>query len=309
MSRQSAKALAPCNQVELTPLDFVRCTRKVISLIKAHDAVRAKALAKKIGVKPPLSEAKMGAIAKAHEALRVKRAAEEVSLVIEREASFLGIRGTVGLNGEVRTLSAEHRLTLQNKAKKGKAPKKSEQPSDIQTKKPFIVGINLAERGIEVRKLFYAFFARGLAKDGYDPEECLQEVYKGLLTRNNGTCPFDSRKSSFGHYVHIVTRCVLANYIRKEKRKLQFESTEASLGGGMTETAFSIEGCSDKRGSPLEPTAITTLSRSLGCDGPVEPALRLLTEGYSRREVISRLQVEPRWLDGVLGAAREALVA
>lgn len=176
-------------------------------------------------------------------------------------------------------------------------------------KKPFTVGMDLAIRGIEVRKLFYAAFARGLVKDGYDPEECLQEVYKGLLTRNNGTCPFDSRKSSFGHYVHIVTRCVLANYIRKEKRRLQFESNEASLGGGSTENSFSIEGCPDRRTPGVDEALLSTLSRSLGCDGPVEPALRLLTEGYSRREVVSRLKVETKWLDGVLQVARGALTA
>jgi len=195
------------------------------------------------------------------------------------------------------------RGALKPSSKKVKVPGKKKAP------KPFIVGIDLAVRGIEVRKLFYAAFARGLVKDGYDPEDCLQEVYKGLLTRNSGTCPFDSRKSSFGHYVHIVTRCVLANYIRKEKRKLQFESTESSLGGGASETAFSIEGCSDKRGTSIEPDAVLSLSRSLGHDGPVERALQLLVEGYSRREVVSRLSVDSKWLDGVLQSARAALTA
>jgi len=191
----------------------------------------------------------------------------------------------------------------------GRLVKTKKTPGAKKAPKPFVVGIDLAVRGIEVRKLFYAAFARGLVKDGYDPEDCLQEVYKGLLTRNSGTCPFDSRKSSFGHYVHIVTRCVLANYIRKEKRKLQFESTESSLGGGASETAFSIEGCSDKRGTSIEPDAVLSLSRSLGHDGPVERALQLLVEGYSRREVVSRLSVDSKWLDGVLQSARAALTA
>lgn len=213
-------------------------------------------------------------------------------IITERLGQFEGL---------LRLFTHEGRLVKPSKKAKAVGAKKAP--------KPFIVGIDLAIRGIEVRKLFYAAFARGLVKDGYDPEDCLQEVYKGLLTRNNGTCPFDSRKSSFGHYVHIVTRCVLANYIRKEKRKLQFESTECSLGGGSSETGFSIEGCSDKRGTGIDAGAVSALSRTLGYAGPVEGALQLLVEGYSRREVVSRLGVESKWLDGVLASARVALTA
>jgi len=58
---------------------------------------------------------------------------------------------------------------------------------------------------------------------GYDPEDVLQEVFRGLLARNQGTCPFDPRKSSFGHYVYMVCSCVLSNYHRKQNRVRQFE--------------------------------------------------------------------------------------
>jgi len=175
------------------------------------------------------------------------------------------------------------------------------------------LGIDLEKRGLEVRKLFYAAFARGLAKDGYDPEEALQEVYRGLLTRNKGTCPFDARKSSFGHYVHIVTRCILANYIRKEKRRLQFESTESSLSylrNREDGTGFSIEGCPEYRTSRVpDPGSLEALSRSIGGDARTESALRLLSEGWSRREVLAKLGAEKKWLDGVLAMARATLSA
>lgn len=80
------------------------------------------------------------------------------------------------------------------------------------------LGIDLGARGHEVRKLFYAGgFTGVLNRENINPDEFLQEVYRGLLARNKGTCPWDYKKSSFGHYVHIVIRCVLSNYLRRER--------------------------------------------------------------------------------------------
>lgn len=83
-----------------------------------------------------------------------------------------------------------------------------------------VLGIDLGPtgRGHEVRKLLYAGFGLRMARSGYDPEDVLQEVYRALVVRNRGKCPFDARKSSFGHYVHMVISCVLSNYHRRENR-------------------------------------------------------------------------------------------
>jgi len=94
------------------------------------------------------------------------------------------------------------------------------------------VGIDLAVRGIEVRKLLYAGFGYRMSRGGYDPEEVLQEVYRGLLVRNRGKCPFDVRKSSFGHYVHMVIECVLSNYHRRESRRRASEQSWEDLPEG-----------------------------------------------------------------------------
>ena len=85
------------------------------------------------------------------------------------------------------------------------------------------LGIDLDKRSHEVRKLLFAGFGRRMFLSGYDPEDVLQEVYKGLLVRNSGKCPFDPSKSSFGHYVHMVASCVLSNYHRKHHRIQQVE--------------------------------------------------------------------------------------
>lgn len=85
------------------------------------------------------------------------------------------------------------------------------------------LGIDLVNRSHEVRKLLFAGFGRRIFGAGYDPEDVLQEVYRGLLARNKGKCPWDATKSSFGHYVHMVISCVLSNYHRKQNRQREFE--------------------------------------------------------------------------------------
>ena len=85
------------------------------------------------------------------------------------------------------------------------------------------VGIDLVNRSHEVRKLLFAGFGRRIYAAGYDGEDVLQEVYRGLLARNRGRCPWDPNKSSFGHYVYMVCGCVLSNYHRKQNRIRQFE--------------------------------------------------------------------------------------
>jgi len=80
------------------------------------------------------------------------------------------------------------------------------------------LGIDLENRAHEVRKLFFAGFGRTAVRKGYDPEDVLQEVYKALLVRNQGKCPWDPRKSSFGHYVHMVCRGTMSNYTRRYSR-------------------------------------------------------------------------------------------
>jgi hypothetical protein len=87
------------------------------------------------------------------------------------------------------------------------------------------LGIDLVNRADEVAKLLFAGFGSWIYSAGYDPEDVLQEVYKGLLIRNKGKCPWDVRKSSFGHYVYMVCNGVLSNWHRKVKRVREHETT------------------------------------------------------------------------------------
>ncbi len=81
-------------------------------------------------------------------------------------------------------------------------------------------GIDIEGRSHEVRKLLFAGFRGKMMSQNYDPEEVLQQVLMGLHTRNNGKCPWDRRKSTFGYYVHMVINGVLTNYHRKQTRRI-----------------------------------------------------------------------------------------
>ena len=163
-------------------------------------------------------------------------------------------------------------------------------------------GIDLVNRGHEVRKLFYAGFMGRVARYGYDPEEVLQEVYAGLLVRNRGKCPFDVRKSSFGHYVHMVCECIISNYHRKHNRRAQAEQYGyTDLDGNEVDVASTdlatVE--ADQEESLGYEMAFASLEdRLYAAAGEVETSadmalvgkcLPLLSEGMSRLEVANHL--------------------
>jgi DNA-directed RNA polymerase specialized sigma24 family protein len=79
-----------------------------------------------------------------------------------------------------------------------------------------------------------------------DPEDVLQEIYQGLLIRNNGTCPFDPSKSSFGHYVYMVADCVINNHYRKTARRREVEQVGVSTPSGDSFEVLDLSEASEK---------------------------------------------------------------
>lgn len=162
------------------------------------------------------------------------------------------------------------------------------------------LGIDLSIRGHEVRKLFYAGgFTSVLIKEHIDPEEVLQEVYRGLLARNKGTCPWDVTKSSFGHYVHIVIQCVLANYLRKERRRSSIEGVSED-GEVRNEAIILLDGDDDFVREDL----LKGLYRDETERQKVREFLMMLEAGLSRREAVERLGGTAAWGDSVIRTLR-----
>lgn len=185
-----------------------------------------------------------------------------------------------------------------------------------------LVGIELGERSSrsgsktradEVRRLLWRGFAGKMLSQGYDPEDVLQEVYRGLLVRNGGRCPWDARKSTFGHYVHMVISCVLTNYHRKQVRRIDRdvlplvgrtkEGEEVELAWGAVEIHQGSE-VGDK-------LALEQLSRHLEEAGDVEPEavlgrriLPLVASGHQRSEIVRETGEKPTLVSKALAWLR-----
>lgn len=165
------------------------------------------------------------------------------------------------------------------------------------------VGIDLKRRSQEVRKLLFAGFGNRIMSAGYDPEDVLQEVYRGILARNQGTCPWDPKKSSFGHYVHLVCSCIVSNYHRKMKRIRGTEQTGILSYGEegrevcdvSTASHLSAKETRESSQSKMR-EAVEDLSQHLSRKDSAESRLArrilpYLAEGYSRKDVSEKLQV------------------
>ena len=149
------------------------------------------------------------------------------------------------------------------------------------------LGIDLAERGHEVAKLLFAGFGRKIHSAQYDPDDVLQEVFKGLLIRNKGRCPFNPRKASFGHYVHMVCLCVLSNYHRKQSRRRSKEQI-GTLGWGPRSNGgpVSVDVAS---GGALLPSYAPLMANDRQA---IDDLARYIQDNWGGRSSDSRLAVE-----------------
>lgn len=176
-----------------------------------------------------------------------------------------------------------------------------------------VVGISLGEksdrrgatyRADEVRKLLWRGFAGKMLSQGYDPEEVLQEVYRGLLVRNRGKCPWDARKSTFGHYVYLVIGCVLTNYHRKQTRRVDRDAISLTVTNKDGEELVDIGkfgSCRIHEGSELgDMLALDGLAAYL--EGLPESSpeaelgreiLPLVASGHQRRDIVKETGHKP----------------
>lgn len=146
------------------------------------------------------------------------------------------------------------------------------------------LGIDLAARGHEVRKLMWAGFGHKILRAGYDPEDVLQEIFRGIIARNAGICPWDARKSSFGHYVHMVIGCILTNYHRKQQGVRDHESVGLKGADGKDGDAATHAVASEpvEEATGLVEALVAKLPDNLRDAG--RKAMAVLADGGSHRE-------------------------
>lgn len=163
------------------------------------------------------------------------------------------------------------------------------------------LGIDLENRGHEVVKLFYAGFGNTARRKGWDTQDVLQEVYKALLVRNKGKCPWDIRKSSFGHYVHMVCRGVMSNYARKYNRVYSAECYGAKgADGGLIDVAeSSLAKCDGGVVEVENRSERSSLTNYICQKAPEEgvdrglllPCIKMISEGHTQKAIAKKLGV------------------
>lgn len=181
------------------------------------------------------------------------------------------------------------------------------------------LGIDLEKRAHEVEKLLYAGFGKRIFSAGYDMQDVLQEVFRGIMARNQGTCPFDPTKSSFGHYVHLVCSCVLSNFHRKQSRTRMVEQigvrgyqADGEWGDGDASSAGVTVECSEWAAQEMD-EALRDLTvfleqspRGETSDGRAAVrALPLLRQGYDRQEISMMLGLSRAQTSRAVALARE----
>jgi len=191
-----------------------------------------------------------------------------------------------------------------------------------------IVGIELGARSErrgatfkadEVRKLLWRGFAGKMLSQNYDPEDVLQEVYRGLLVRNKGKCPWDGRKSTFGHYVHMVISCVLTNYHRKQARRIDKDamSMDSRRDGEEMGDIGQYGSCQIEAGSEVgDKLALEGLAEWLSeLEDDVPEAvlgreiLPLVAAGHQRGEIVAQTGKKPSLVSRALAWLRRQSAA
>jgi DNA-directed RNA polymerase specialized sigma24 family protein len=174
------------------------------------------------------------------------------------------------------------------------------------------LGIDLAVKHLDIRRLLFAGFGKRIIAMGYEPEDVLQDVYRGLLARNKGRCPWDTRKSSFGHYVHMVCSCILSNYHRSKSRVASREVLGARTydddgRGGWCDVAESrlpeVGPDQDYQRRHLDMVSDVEgeLVRTIDEPGLALAVLPHMLEGRNRREISRKVGVR----EGLVGVAVE----
>lgn len=146
-----------------------------------------------------------------------------------------------------------------------------------------VLGIDVGEKYYDIKRLFYKKYAKMVSARGDDPEDILQEVFKGLLQRNRGRCPYDPAKAAFSTYVMMVSHCVVSNYYKK---KNSYTSREEQLD----ENSYRLESDGGKAKREMEGGLIVQEAR-LSFKEDVRRVFDLLLEGCKMTHISRVLNI------------------
>lgn len=188
-------------------------------------------------------------------------------------------------------------------------------------------GIDLAARGIEVRKILFAGFGAKIARMGYDPYEVLSEVYRKIVVSNQGKHPYDPRKAGFGHYVHMVCNSALLNFRKKEERRRRKVQTGIAVFEDNRRVILDVGEVAESRHRinttgllVLDPEqeisgeqAVTSLCEWIGSETPAhelaQRCVLLYHQGFKKREMARTLGVSSKKIGEAVAIIKEEATA
>lgn len=158
------------------------------------------------------------------------------------------------------------------------------------------IGIDLNKYYSEVHKIIRSYVFSFCSVSTSDAEDIIQEVFTGILIRNKGTCPYQYGKSSWSHYIIMVTKCVISNYIARQKRRDTFVDVGVIENGrpidaGSSEQ-FASHTYSQPEHNPDTDEILLRAAKRAGCSEQIEAdfsryktAAELVLRGYALSEV------------------------
>ena len=132
-----------------------------------------------------------------------------------------------------------------------------------------------------VGRIFNGRFAGRLQSSGVDPEDALQSVYVGLLSRSAGRSRWDPSRGSLSTWVYVATSGIVSNLLDSHRRTLRRDgglgreedaaaswrgpTVEADLGPrALAEIDAELGGAvgAELAGEPLRPASAAPLQRA-----------------------------------------------
>lgn len=165
-------------------------------------------------------------------------------------------------------------------------------------KNPTAAGVSVAHQHLDIRRLVLHGFGAKIAATGLDVEDVIQEVVRAVLRRNEGDGRFDSGRSSFSHYIYVVTRSVLSHMSKQSRRWQQEVSSSAGHPQAEEDSPTLLDKAAsvnlvDAESLLLLRDAVTVAKLQLGdrLGLQVERALPLIMTGTAHKDVARKLGI------------------
>ena len=142
--------------------------------------------------------------------------------------------------------------------------------------------LDLQKHYHDVRRLTAAHPLYRVARTrGHDPDDLLQAVCLGLLTRQQTRSRYDPSRASLSKYVYLVAGSILANLLDYQRRRAKWEQVGAWHGGAEVDAATMAEGATIAD----EALVVAMIVEDLGGSEQQQRILSALCGGFSLASV------------------------